>query len=165
MAKKLLEYKYTTDSYRVDPDGTIVGVDREEHSNYKVLHRTDEPYVKLFDVPYRIFDDLPKGAPKLLFTMAQRATFADEMDGERGMSIALTHSVREELAELLGYENIVTLNKYLSALKEVDLIRSIDRSLYKINPYVIGKGEQKDIEKARAAWDRIVKIPKKKRTF
>lgn len=126
----------------IKPDGTEQ-ITRE----YKEIIWGEEPnYVKLYLQDMLYLNGLSSQYYKLLNCLIKEISYASE---EEGLCIALIPYTKKRILNEMGWKNMISLNNALHKLKQYKIIYSIDRGLYRLNPYLFGKGNWQDIAKIR----------------
>lgn len=121
-------------------------VDNETGEILKEIESSDinigsEPdFIKVYLEDLSYLANLPKSSGSVLFSIAKRMGYDNK--------VVLVKPIKTEIAK----ENEITLNSLdniITRLKRSEILLSVDRSVYTINPYYIGKGYWKDIKKLR----------------
>lgn len=116
------------------------GVVKNE-SRITVFQAGREPdYVKLYLKDIALVNDLPKGDTNILFHLAAK------MDYEG--TVVLISATKKLIATALGISEAAVKKAILGLSNRKILIR-VDRGLYKMNPYLFGKGDWKNVQKIR----------------
>lgn len=114
-----------------------------------VIHIPGEPnFIKLYLDAVMYISDIPTGVSKVMFCVLKRLPYADS--NEQGIQI--NKYVRTKIADELGVSEEYIKKSIIALVKGQLLIHdnTTKRSCnYKVNPYVFGKGECKDIEELR----------------
>lgn len=118
---------------------------RETHT----LKIPGEPnFVKLYIDAVMYISDIPTGVSKIMLCILKRLPYADSKE----QGIQINKYVRTRIAEELGVTEEYVKKSIMALVKGHLLIHddTTKRSCnYKVNPYVFGKGEWKDIEELR----------------
>lgn len=83
---------------------------------------------------------------KVLLCLLRETRYASEEDG---LCIALISYTKKRILKELGWRNMQSLDNAIHKLKEYKIIFPIDRGLFRLNPYLFGKGKWQDISKIR----------------
>ena len=98
-------------------------------------------FVKLYFDDLATLNKLPKSAISVLLALLPYAKYADE-----NQIVTINSYTKKQI--LISNKEIgstQTINNAITTLKKANILRPIDRATYKINPYIIGKGEWRDI--------------------
>ena len=107
----------------------------------------DEPsYIKLYLQDILYLHDLPKQYVGLVFALLKRMSYAGEEDG---MCIVLASRIKKANCQELGWERISSLDNAIQKLLAGKIIYRLDRSVYRFNPYLFGKGDWQEISRLR----------------
>jgi|TARA_A100001015_G_C15038310_1_gene737798 hypothetical protein len=101
----------------------------------------EPPYVKLYLDDLGSLLKLPGKCTDVLHILVRR------MDYDGYVSLGLNGKKR--IVEELKLKNTQTIDNYLQTLKKADVIKSIGRGEFIVNPSLFAKGEWKDIYKRR----------------
>lgn len=93
----------------------------------------EPPYIKLYLDDIAVLHNLPKGSSSLLHELLRQVNY-------EGL-INLNSSVKTKIANALNYKNKQSVDNGLGKLCKEGLLRSIDRGVYEVNPYLFGKGD------------------------
>lgn len=93
----------------------------------------EPPYIKLYLDDIALLHNLPKGSSALMMQLLRQVNY-------EGL-INLNSSVKSKIATSLGYKNRQSVDNGLNKLCKEQLIRSIDRGVYEVNPHLFGKGD------------------------
>ena len=117
----------------------------------KTMSWGDEPnYIKLYlqDIMYMV--DLPKQYAALVASLLKRVSYAGDEDG---MCVILVPRIRKAICKEIGWKNVQTLNNALQKLIAGKIIYRVDKSVFRFNPYLFGKGDWQDISRLRLEID------------
>jgi hypothetical protein len=137
-------YKHETQIFNPDT-GEVVSDTR-----YSVTAIDDEDdYVKVYHYLNTVFAF--KGIEKKLIpTLIEICSYMSYAD--KGQQVILVKQVKEQISEALGI-GIPEIDKHIRALKRADILRPIGRSVYAVNPFIVGRGKWSDIKELRAQFD------------
>lgn len=105
-------------------------------------------YVELYVDGILRLPRLSKDQYALLFTLLQRAYKADAIDN-LGMCIVMTPLVKADISKSLGFTHKQTIDNLLSHLVSMHYLYKYGCGIFRINPYIFGKGKMEDIIKLR----------------
>lgn len=119
----------------------------KEKESTAVYRLPSEPdYVKMYMKDLMYLVGLPKHYMGVLLWMLSNMTYASE---KYGMCIVLSPILKEDIKNELGLKNRRTIDVILSGLKKRGVIEYIGRFTYRLNPYLFGRGNWKDIVELR----------------
>ncbi len=118
----------------------------------KTIHKQEPPYIKLYIQDLLYLSDMPKGLTNIVYSLAMRASYANPLDADKGLIVALTSYIRQEICNECGYKNIQSLNNDITKLVKGNIIKRIGTGTYQLNPYLFGKGDWKCIDNIRMSW-------------
>ncbi len=84
---------------------------------------------------------LPSAYRCLFVVLAARMSYCDKDDLAHSQLVMTGEPYREEIMEIMGWENRDSLMKGLRALRECNAIRKVSRGCYQINPRFAAKGQ------------------------
>ena len=148
MAHKIRQFERTV----INQDAEVLEYDKiEVYSNGKFYNEPD--YVKLYLADVAKLHRCGKPAQDALACLLQHMNYDNV--------IHLVKYTRDQICECCGLSD-THLRKVISELKEKEILLPItQRGTYLVNPYLIGKGKWKDIEKLRLT----ITYSEKGRTF
>jgi len=134
---------------QTDADGNVKTMSQSTSYRYS----EEEPFVKMYLKHILIYNDLPPKHAELLIALSEYMTYAN---GNPPQTVHLTHGLKEIIADKCGI-TIGSLDNALSKLvKDGMLFRVVSpksgktmKGSYQLNPFIIGKGDWKDITKLR----------------
>lgn len=104
----------------------------------------EEGYVKLYLKHACYLQGLQHSEHAILYELFQFMNYRNE--------IALPKIYKKEIVRETGL-SVNTVNNALCQMVEKKILFRIEKSLYKVNPYLFGKGSWKDIKKLRMTID------------
>lgn len=109
----------------------------------------EEDYIKVYRYLNTVFGfkGIERKLIPTLMEICNYMTFAD-----KGQEVILIKPVKEKMSEALGI-GIPEIDKHIRALKKADVLRPTGRSIYAVNPFIIGRGKWSDIKELRAQFD------------
>lgn len=105
-------------------------------------YRNDEPsYIKLYlgDITY--LHNVPKGAEIVLHELLKYVTYGTQ-------EITILSHQKQQIASSTGL-SIRTVDNRIQDLANKGIIERVSRGIYKLNPYLFGKGDWKTIDQLR----------------
>lgn len=134
--------KQSTDETVVDSAGKVI-----QKRSTRVISWGEEPaYIKLYVKDLMYMADMPKQYANLTMSLLKRVSYAGEQDG---MCVTLVPRIKKSICQELGWEKVSTLDNALQKLLKGKIIYRVDRGVYRLNPYLFGKGDWADISKIR----------------
>jgi len=139
-------------------DGNTGEVTHQEET--RVLRFGKEPdHIKLYLQDILYLSDVPPQYNAVLMSLLKHVTYADD---ENGMCIVLAPMIRDQICKDVGFAKRQSLSNVLQKLVKGEILYHIGRGVYRLNPYIFGKGKWPDIAKVRME---VNYIPGKGRTF
>ena len=111
----------------------------ESKKTYSVAKEPN--FVKLYMSDLASIYQLPKSSILVLLSLLSHTAYADE-----GQIVTINSYTKKQI--LFANKEIgstQTINNAVSHLKKIGILNQVDRATYKLNPYIIGKGEWRDI--------------------
>lgn len=90
--------------------------------------------------------DMPKHYTNLVYALLKRVSYAGDDDG---MCVTLVPRTKKAICKELGWEKTSSLDNALQRLLKGKIIYRVDRGVFRMNPYLFGKGEWQDISRIR----------------
>lgn len=125
-----------------DEHGTI----KTKRVNRVISHGEEPPYVKLYLKDLMYMSDMPKGYSALVYALLKRVSYAGDEDG---MCVTLVPRTKKAICQELGWEKTSSLDNALQRLLKGRILFRVDRGIYRMNPYLFGKGEWQDVDRIR----------------
>ena len=116
----------------------------QQHITYKIKSEPDFVKVYLKDLLYLF--GLAKYNIGVLLWMMQHVTYASD---QYGLCTALNSTLKKDMMKALGIKHQGTIDNILSELAKKDVIQRVGRGVYRLNPYLFGRGDWHDITKIR----------------
>lgn len=137
---------YKHEEQRWDPEtGEMVSDSTYE---VKAINNEDD-YVKVYRYLNTVFAF--KGInPALIPTLMEITNYMSYAD--KGQKVVLVKEIKKEMSEALGI-GIPQIERNMTALKKADILRPLGRSVYAVNPFIVGRGKWSDIKELRAQFD------------
>lgn len=113
----------------------------------KVLSWGDEPnYIKLYLQDIMYLSNMPKQYATLTACLLKRISYAGDEDG---MCIVLVPRIKQAICKEMDWKRISSLDNAIQKLLAGKILYRVDRSIYRFNPYLFGKGDWQDIARLR----------------
>lgn len=113
----------------------------------RTLSWGDEPaYIKLYLQDVLYLSDMPKQYTGVTMALLKRVSYAGDKDG---MCVVLAPRIKKSICEELGWKRTSSFDNALHKLVKGKILEHIDRSMYRFNPYLFGKGDWQDIARLR----------------
>lgn len=107
----------------------------------------DEPsYIKLYLQDIMYLYDMPKKYVAVTEALLKRVSYAGDADG---MCVVLAPRIKKAICEELGWKTVASLDNALQKLLAGKIIYRVDRSMYRFNSWLFGKGDWQDISRLR----------------
>lgn len=150
----------STDIKTTEYDGATGEVTAQTETETRVFRFGQEPdYVKLYLEDVLYLSDMPTQYSATLMALLKRTTYAGE---ENGMCVVLAPLIRDQICKEVGFEKRQSLSNVLQKLVKGEILYHVGRGVYRLNPYLFGRGTWADIAKIRME---VNYIPGKGRTF
>jgi len=122
----------------------LTGEVTERSVTHTVKVEQEPSFIKLYIKDMCKLNDVPKNANKILLSLLEYVNYNNE--------IILNAGLKKRIAKEL---NITppSLNNGISRLVKSELICSVERGIYLLNPNMFGKGKWKDIKELQITWD------------
>lgn len=139
-------------------DGTTGEITKQTTSN--VISWGAEPdYVKLYLQDVLYLSDMPTQYTAALMSLLRRTSYAGD---EYGMCVVLVPAIKDQICKELGFQKRQSLDNVLNKLVKGEILFRVERGMYRLNPYLFGRGTWSDIAKIRME---VTYIPGEGRTF
>jgi hypothetical protein len=126
-------------SERTTVDHLTGEITKEEFEKVTRLPSEDN-YIKIYLKTIGVLYNVPSGSTTLLTSLLSRVNYDNE--------IILNTTIRKRIAKEIGIQPN-TLFKSMKKLVDQKLLIKVDTGIYKINTYVFGRGNWKDIQDHR----------------
>lgn len=107
---------------------------------------TEPDYIKLYLQDVLYLSDLPTQYASALMAIVKRVTYAGD---DHGMCLILAPMIRDDMCKELGLKNRQSLANVLQKLVKGQILFHVGRGVYRLNPYLFGRGTWADIAKIR----------------
>ena len=124
----------------------------KEENEYKIFYEKEDGFIKIY---YRtIFsaeevDDLSLG---FIMCISEYIGYAN---GDGQMMLYTNGAMKKKIAERLNISVSVVNKRFQRCVEEGILFKTDERSEYIVNPFIIAKGEWKNIKKLQCCFDFI----------
>ena len=122
------------------------GVVTHDLKNQTISYGVEPNYIKLYLQDVLYLTDMPGRYSGLLMALLKRVSYAGSEDG---LCVPLLPRTKRIICQELGWKGVQTLDNALRALVKGDILFRVDRGLYRLNPYLFGRGEWQDISRLR----------------
>ncbi len=116
----------------------------------EVVYGDEPPFIKMYLEDILFLNGLSSQYHNVLNCLLKETRYASEEDG---LCIVLASYTKKRILKELGWKNMQSLDNALHKLKQYNIIYSLDRGLYRLNPYLFGRGRWQDICKIRMTVD------------
>jgi len=124
-------------------ENAITG-ETEERTEIRNVRVDIEPnFVKLYIQDMCLLNEIPKQNSTVLTELLLHVNYANE--------IMLPQGLKERIVDTLKISK-GSLDNSLSLLVKKGLLQRLGRGVYKLNPYLFGKGKWQDIKEIRMEW-------------
>lgn len=129
-------------------------VSKTVRQSYKM--DTEDSYVKVYLEGLDYIKDIPKDCFALLCKLMEYCTYAEptKADGTNdSFHINIMTSRKRRLADELGYKNLNSISNLLTELVDGGVLFRLDKSCYRLNPWLFGRGEWSHMIAVRESAD------------
>lgn len=144
MANKQRKIQGFTKQVESDENGEI----KKTQTNYSYTLTAEPAYVKVYLDTVLYLSDLPKGYNSILWALLNEMSYSSKDNKYGGQIIYINSAMKEDIAEKLKV-SLGRINNALSDLNKGKILERVKTGTYRVNPYLFGKGEWKDIEEIR----------------
>ena len=137
----------------VDPDGVIM----QDESEKRYSIGKEPPYIKIYTDCMLVLNNIDTALSAPLIAFCHHMTWANEPNLAFRHIIRTDQFVREDVARRCGVKDDM-VKKWIKKFVETEVFIPIvinnkrKRGAYYVNPWVVGKGEWKDISKLRGEF-------------
>ena len=104
----------------------------------------EPPFLKMYLDDIEILHRLPKNSGDVLYELLVNMNYQGE--------IAINSLMKQRICEKLAIKNARSINNFLTQMVKKDVLQRIGRGVYVVNPYLVAKGEWKDIKGLRVKY-------------
>ena len=116
----------------------------KEKTKSRTVHETEPHFVKLYINDICKLNDIPKLGNAVLNELLPLMNYQNE--------IVLNAGVKRRIVESLNTSR-ASLDNSLTKLVKSDILRRVDTGIFKLNPFLFGKGSWGDIKNIRVEWN------------
>ena len=142
--------KQTSQTFVVDEDGVI----KESETSRTMQWESEPDYIKVYldDICY--LTNTPKFCSNVLQYLLKYVTYADNTE-VGGLVVCLSTYTRKLISKKLGFTQTQSLSNAINKLVKGKVLFKLGGGAYRLNPYLFGKGDWKDIKQLRTTiiWD------------
>lgn len=142
---KRLQYEFTHEE--VDNE---TGEIKRSISSKAVSFGFEPEFVKLYVEDIALLLKLPVSWIRILLWICKHLNYASDEDG---MCIGFVPVLKQRCMIETEIKSMGALNNALSRLNKLGVLERLGTGLYRLNPYIFGKGKWKDISKIRMVID------------
>lgn len=127
----------------------------EIHTRYKertVRVGAEDDYVKIYFEGIHYLCDISSDCWHFLTYLLQFVHFAEEPDSissRYSLTVTLTDDLRKQIAMLMGYKSKSSINNIITELVDGGILYRVSCSLYRVNPFVFGRGKYQNVLRVR----------------
>lgn len=104
-------------------------------------------YIKLYLKDVLYLKDIPQSLSSFLMALVKRVTYASE---DWGNCVVLNSSIREAVRKECNYKSMQSVYNNTRKLIKGEILEEVAKDIYRLNPYLFGRGDWREIEKIRA---------------
>lgn len=134
---------YAKSEIAVGPDGQKTAF---KSATYKI--GAEEDYVKIYSNGMHYLSDIPTDCWKLLTILLPYMTYAERPDSPTyrySMTIIISADLKKRITKQMGYKSVNAVSNLITELTDGGILKRLARSIYRVNPYIFGRGEYRDI--------------------
>ena len=109
---------------------------------------TEEDYVKIYNSGIHYLSDIPSDCWKLLTILLPYMTYAERPDSPTyrySMTIIISADLKKRITKAMGYKSVNAVSNLITELVDGGILHRLARSIFRVNPFVFGRGEYRDI--------------------
>jgi hypothetical protein len=125
----------------VDSEGNVKEITQREVSSKKIP--AEPNFIKLYLQDICKLNDLPKTSSKLLNELLKYSNYEN--------LILLPAGIKKEIAKKLD-TTVATLDNALSKLTKKEVLKREGTGMYRLNPFLFGKGSWANVSEIRVNW-------------
>lgn len=145
--------RITTSETIIHTEGDKI-ISKTVRQSYKM--DTEDSYVKVYLEGLDYIKDMPKDCFVLLCKLMEYCTYAEptKADGTNdSFHINIMTNRKKRIADELGYNNVNSVSNLLTELIDGGVLFRLDKSCYRLNPWLFGRGEWRHMIDVREAAD------------
>ncbi len=115
-------------------------------ATYKLA--TEEDYVKIYNSGMHYLSDIPSDCWRLLTILLPYMTYAERPDSPTyrySMTIIISADLKKRITKAMGYKSVNAVSNLITELVDGGILHRLARSIFRVNPFVFGRGEYRDI--------------------
>lgn len=115
-------------------------------ATYKIA--TEEDYVKIYNSGMHYLSDIPSDCWKLLTILLPYMTYAERPDSPTfrySMTIIISADLKKRITKQMKYRSVNAVSNLITELVDGGILYRLARSIFRVNPFVFGRGEYRDI--------------------
>lgn len=116
----------------------------KERKKSHIMHETEPHFVKLYISDICKLNNVPKLGNAVLNELLPLMNYQNEIVLNAGIKRRIVESLKTSKA---------SLDNSLTKLVNADMLRRIDTGIFKLNPFLFGKGSWGDIKSIRVEWN------------
>lgn len=141
---------YSNTTYAVDPTTGSAQAIYDERT-FRV--GAEEDYVKIYFGGIHYLSDIPSDCWHFLTYLLQFVHFAEDPDSislRYSMTVTIDNTLRKQIAKAMDYKEKNSINNLITELVDGGILKRISCSLYRVNPFIFGRGKFQNILRVRA---------------
>lgn len=120
----------------------------ETYRTYR--YPSEVPYIKLYLGEFlQNLNGLPTSCTEVLYQLLNYAKYANDSEP---MTIYVNSKIKQEIIQHTNITSIQTIDNALTVLVKNQILFRIYRGTYRLNPYIFGKGDWRDIYELRLIY-------------
>ena len=108
----------------------------------------EEDYIKIYFDRMYYLSDLPSDCFRLLLLLLPHVNYAEDLDSptvQYSLTIILNPDLKKRITKVMGYTKVDTVSNLITELCDGEILHRVSRSIYRLNPYIFGRGQYKNI--------------------
>lgn len=119
----------------------------KSRSESRVFNMGAEPdFIKLYLQDVLYLSDMPTQYSDVLLSLLKRVTYASD---EYGMCVVLVPGIKDAVCDEVGFKKRQSLDNVLQKFVKGKILYRVGRGIYRLNPYLFGRGTWSDISRLR----------------
>lgn len=137
-----------SDTYEEWVNGMRIG--HRVHRSYTIGSESD--YIKLYHTGLLYMRDMPPDCMRLLIYLLPYVRYAEPCNSymfDYSLTVTIDSRLKKEIGCLMCYKKQNSISNLLTELIYGGVLKRVSKGVYQLNPYLIGRGNVKDIGETR----------------
>ena len=128
----------------------ISGPEGEKYIYKSAVHKIggEDDYIKIYHNGMHYLSDIPSDCLELLTILLPYMTYAENPNSPTyrySMTIIISADLKKRIAKQMNYKSVNAISNLLTELTDGGILKRLARSIYRVNPFIFGRGEYRDI--------------------